>query len=118
MAEAPKELTLQQKIDAKHNAKTVWDSPKDTWEYITIPAENAIGETHAPVTNNRHKFEAGNTYLVPPAVAEDVRDRLKVYAKASVRVLQPKRDYDAERKVSTYGSSGSIAVPVDPATIQ
>jgi hypothetical protein len=108
--------TLQERIDAKHSAKTVWDSPKDRWEYITIPEENPLGEKHASIANNNHVFEAGKTYLVPPEIAEDVKDRLRVYQRACVRVLQPTRDYKAERQVA-IGSTNPGGNAVDPSTI-
>lgn len=115
-----KELTLQEKIDAKHIAKTDWDTPKDNWEYISIPEEDAIGRKHATVSNNNRNFEAGKTYLVPPAVAVDVRERLKIFNRECVRILQPKRDYKSEQQVDKFGTGSAAGIgvqSVDPSTI-
>src|SRR5690349_10198079 len=95
-----KQQTLDERMAAKATQKTDWDTDQSTWEFITIPEENALGERHDSMSLNSHVFEPGKTYRVPPKVAETMRDRLKVYARACVRVLQPKRDVDAERRVA------------------
>lgn len=92
-----------------------WTTDKSNWEYVSIPAENALGYPHDTISVNRHEFKAGQTYLIPPEVALDVKDRLKVYARATIRTLQPRRDYAAERQVSI--GSASAAVAVDPSTL-
>jgi hypothetical protein len=107
---AEKILTLEEKINKKSSDKTVWDTPKESWENISIPEENALGEPHASIWNNKHEFKAGQTYLVPPAVAGDVRDRLRAYAKSCVRVLQPRRDVKSEMEVG--GNRPSIRADV------
>lgn len=109
-----KEVTLQDKIDAKQKQKTVWSTDQKDWVYISIPDENALGEKHDTMGLNTHYFEAGQTYLVPPEVYQTLKERLSVYAKACVRVLQPKRDYAAEKAVNTFGTKGGT--PIDPST--
>lgn len=106
-------LTLDQKIAAKQAAKTDWQTDQKDWEYISIPAENALGEKHDTMGLNSHYFEAGKTYLVPPKVAETIKERLAVYAKACVRVLQPRRDYVSEQQVAIGSSSPAKAVNPD-----
>jgi len=113
---APKELTLDQRIEAKRNMQTDWDTPKDTWEYVTIPKENTLGETHASVGINGRTFTAGNTYLVPKKIADEMRDRLAVYQKSVIRILQPRRDAQAESAVAR--SNPLYATPVDPTTLK
>ncbi len=111
-----KQMTLDERMAAKAVQKTDWESDQSTWEYITIPEENALGEKHDAMSINSHEFFPGKTYKVPPKIAETLRDRLKVYARACVRVLQPKRDVDAERHVA-MGSMRSAAA-VDASTLQ
>ena len=94
-----------------------WQTDQSTWEYITIPEDNAIGEKHAAIGNNRHTFEAGKTYLVPPAVAMDVRDRLKAYAKSVVRVMRPNVDVAAQHAVAVGSANSAGAQPVDATKI-
>jgi len=105
-----KQMTLDEKIAAKASQTTDWDSDQSTWEYVTIPEENALGERHDSMSINNHVFAPGQTYKVPPKIAETLRDRLKVYARACVRILQPKRDVDAERRVAIGSASSAQAV--------
>lgn len=92
-----------------------WETPKETWEYITIPKETALGDPHDDLSINQRKFEAGKKYLVPKEVAEFLTERLFIYNKECVRRLQPTRDYASERAVS-YGSA-IAAQPIDASTI-
>jgi len=110
-----KQMTLDERMAAKASQATDWDTDQSTWEYITIPEENALGTKHDSMSVNNHVFVPGQTYKVPPKIAETLRDRLKVYARACVRILQPKRDVDAERRVAI--GSASSAQAVDASTI-
>ena len=112
-----KQLTLDERIEAKKAlAAKDWQSDRTDWQWITIPEENAIGQEHATVSVNDHEFLAGQTYQVPPKIAETVRERLRVYTKACVRILQPKRDVDIDRQLGTAGRHQ--AQPVNPASLQ
>lgn len=111
------ELTLDQKLAAKHAAKTDWDTDKKNWVYISIPVENPLGEPHASISNNNHSFEAGKTYLVPPLVAQDVHERIKLYGRECVRRLQPNRDIKSLQQVVIGSASGGLYTPVDPGSI-
>lgn len=93
-----------------------WKSDKETWQYISIPQENPLGDRHDSLSLNRHVFEAGQTYLVPQVVAESLQERLRVYSRACIRVLQPKRDFDALSKVPLGNSSAGASAHVDPST--
>src|SRR5208337_4489860 len=117
MALAKLPMTLEEKQEAKQKDPTnVWKSDQANWEYIAIPATNALGEMHASLSVNEYSFEPGQTYKVPPTVAGTLRERLLVYAKECVRVLQPKRDVASEMLVAKYGQGGpGNIVPVDPA---
>ena len=110
-------LTTQEKLDLKAKMPTAWTTDKKDWVYLTIPEENALGEKHDTMGLNTHYFEAGQTYLVPKEVYDTITERLKVYARACVRVLQPKRDYDAEAKVDKFGTQRSVKA-VDPTVLK
>lgn len=112
---AERDKTLAELQKEKREQKTEWDTPKDNWEYVAIPQENALGEQHATMGINDKVFEAGKTYHVPPKTAHTLRERLKVYNRSCVRVLQPRRDYDAERAVS-IGSANPGGTYTDPNT--
>jgi hypothetical protein len=96
-----------------------WKTDKSTWQYVAVPPENALGEVHANMGINKDVFEAGKTYLLPEKMADTLRERLSVYARSQVRILQPKRDSVAENAVA-IGSANSRqlgASPVDPSHI-
>ena len=111
-----RDLTLEERIAKKAAQKTVWQTDQKDWVYISIPEENALGEKHDTMGLNTHYFEAGQTYLVPQEVADTLKERLKVYARACVRVLQPKRDYGAEKAVEHFGTKGGT--PIDPSVLK
>lgn len=97
-------------------------SDKTNWEYVTLPEEDALGNPHPPIGLNSETFEAGKTYLLPPAIAAYVKDRLKVYARSAVRVLSPRRDVDAENRVALGSANarafGHSVQAIDATTIQ
>lgn len=95
---------------------TVYKTDPSTWEFITIPAENALGNRHDDFGLNKIVFKAGETYKVPPQIASYLRERMGEYARACVRVLQPKRDYKAEQAVSVGSARGGQFV--DAASVQ
>lgn len=92
--------------EAKATGKRVdpWETPKETWEYFSIPTETPLGEPHDNFSINHRTFKAGQTYLVPKEVADYLKERLRVYTKESVRRLQPNRDVTAEHAVN-FGSA-------------
>jgi hypothetical protein len=117
--------SLEQKFEEKRTAKTVWDTDKKNWVYVTIPAENALGEVHDAIGINDRSFGPDivrdpntdsvvavhpKTYLVPPEAAETINERLAVYNRACVRILQPKRDYKAEAQVDRFGSARASGI--------
>lgn len=78
-----------------------------TWEYVTIPKKDLLGYQHADMGLNRMIFRHGETYHLPATIAAFLRDRLEVYARACVRVLQPTRDIEAENAVPA-GAARSV----------
>lgn len=93
-----------------------WKTDQATWQYVTIPQENALGEVHAKLSLNRHEFFAGQTYLVPKEAAESLTERLHVYNKSCIRILQPRRDFDALSKIPLGNSSAGNVNHADPST--
>lgn len=89
-----------------------WKSDQTTWEFVSIPDEDALGYAHPPIGLNAHSFEAGKTYKVPPQVAAFVRERLKAYQRATVRVMSPKRDFAAEQAVAVGSANARNTTPV------
>lgn len=92
----------------KVETKDPWQTPKETWQYVTVPDEDPLGHAHPTVSLNKHVFEPGKTYLLPPQVAEYVTDRVRVYARSCVRQLQPNVDLKSLREVAV-GTANSTA---------
>lgn len=66
-----------------------WETSQDTWQYVTIPEDNPLGHKFPTIRLNKYNFEPGQTYKVPVPVAATVNDRIKVYNRSCVRLLQP-----------------------------
>jgi len=85
-----------------------WESPQETWLYVTIPDEDPLGQVFPNVSLNKHIFTANNTYHVPPAVAAYLNERIKVFNRSCVRLLQPTVDRKALQEVAV-GTASPIA---------
>lgn len=97
----------------------VWASPQETWEFVTVPDEDPLGKGFPDISLNKHVFSAGQSYTVPAQVAAYVKDRIKVFNRSCVRLLQPNRDIAAENAVY-FGSKTASQVgshPVDASGI-
>jgi hypothetical protein len=96
-----------------------WLSPQETWEFVTVPDEDPLGKGFPDISLNKHVFSAGETYNVPKQVADYIKDRIKVFNRSCVRLLQPNRDIAAENAVY-FGSKTASQVgshPVDASGI-
>jgi len=93
-----------------------WKSDQDKWEFVSIPDEDVLGNPYPSIGLNSHVFEPGKTYKLPSQVADYVKDRLKAYNRSCTRLLSPKRDLDAERRVAT-GTAPAGITAVDPSTM-
>lgn len=94
-----------------------WETPKETWEFVTVPDEDPLGKTFPNISLNKHIFEAGQTYNLPPQVAAYVKDRIKVFNRSCVRLLQPNVDLKAQTDVQNHGSK-TPATYVDASQVQ
>lgn len=95
-----------------------WETPKETWVYVTIPDEDPLGKEFPHVSLNKHIFEAGKSYNVPSQVAEYVNDRIKVFNRSCIRLLQPNRDMVAVKDSAMNGGFGGSIQAVDASAIQ
>lgn len=77
-----------------------WKTPQETWQYVTIPEEDATGLKHPPIGLNKIEFRAGQTYHVPQAIKAYVDERLKAFQKSVVRLFSPQVDRLALREVA------------------
>lgn len=94
-----------------------WKSNKETWQYVTIPDEDPLGKKYPNIGLNAHSFKAAETYLVPPQVAEYIKDRVKVFNRSCVRLLQPNADMKSISEVSVGSANAPDSTLVDGRTI-
>lgn len=96
-----------------------WTTSQETWEFVTIPEEDPLGTKFHSISLNKQYFDAGKTYKVPPPVAVFLRDRIRVYNKSCVRLLQPNVDMKSisEVAVGTANAPGLVNY-VDASKIQ
>lgn len=66
-----------------------WKTPQETWQFVTVPEEDPLGKAFPTIRLNKEAYSAGQTYKLPVAVAAYVNDRIKVFNKSCVRLLQP-----------------------------
>lgn len=70
-------------------------APKAAGRYVTIPDTDLFDQPHRPVTINGTPYGPG-THFLETELAGTVEERLKTATRADVRILQPRRDSDAE----------------------
>lgn len=88
----------------------------DKFVEITMPATDLYDHTHPGVQLNRHKFEAGKTYLVRTDVATEITRILKTFDREQVRLLRPNADRKSLNEVnrgSQWTSRGATSVALD-----
>lgn len=90
-----------------------WQSDKATWQYVTIPEEDPLGKRFPSIGLNAQHYESGQTYLVPPVVAVYVNDRIKVFNRSCIRLLQPNVDMKSLNEVSVGSAHAPNAQLVD-----
>lgn len=86
-----------------------WETPKETWQYVTVPEEDATGLKYPPIGLNKIEFKAGETYHVPQVIAAYVNERIRAYNKSVVRLFSPQVDRLALREVAV-----GTAAPMTP----
>jgi hypothetical protein len=94
-----------------------WKTPKESWKTVTIPDEDPLGKAYVSIGLNSHTFEAGKTYTVPAQVADYILDRVKVYNRSCVRLLQPNADMKSIREVSVGSANAPESSIVDGANL-
>lgn len=94
-----------------------WKSNKETWQYVTIPDEDPLGKKFPGIGLNHEKYEAAQTYLVPPQVAEFIKERVKVFNRSCIRLLQPNADMKSIGEVSVGSANAPNSTLVDGRTV-
>jgi hypothetical protein len=94
-----------------------WKTPKETWQYITVPDEDPAGSRFPNITINKTAYEAGQTYHLPVAVADFVKERIKTFNRSVTRLFNPKADLEALRVVPVGSAPGGQTNYVDASKI-
>src|SRR5271154_1678033 len=84
-----------------------WDTPEETWQFVTIPDEDFLGKRFPSISLNKFTLQAGQTSKVPAQIAAYFNDRIKVFNKSCVRLLQPNADLKSINEVATGTSAPS-----------
>lgn len=67
----------------------LYTTPQETWQYVAIPTEDPLGKPFPSIYLNKEKYDAGQTYHMPPQIASFVNERIKIFNRSCVRLLQP-----------------------------
>lgn len=94
-----------------------WSTPKETWQYVTLPDEDPTGKTFPTISLNKIGFSAGQTYHVPEPVALYVKDRIKAFNKSVMRLFNSRVDMDALNVVPAGSAPGGSTAYVDASKI-
>jgi hypothetical protein len=81
---------------------------KSDWQYVEIPADDPLGKPHADIFLNHFHFKAGTKHFVPPEIATELKERMKIYAKETLRILMPNQDKLARRMIRDYTDEETI----------
>jgi hypothetical protein len=102
---------------AKEVNNDPFKSPKETWQYVTIPEKDFTDIDYPTISLNKLQFKAGQTYHVPAQVAAYVQERMRAYDKSVVRLFSPSVDRGALNTLRSVGTASAGEV-VDGATIR
>jgi hypothetical protein len=67
----------------------LYETPKETWQHVTIPEDDPLGKPFPTIHLNKEAFKPGETYNLPVQIASFVKERIKVFNRSCVRLLQP-----------------------------
>jgi hypothetical protein len=82
--------TIAKEVEKRPTTITeFYATPKESWQYVTIPEEDPLGKHFPTIFLNKEAFHAGETYNLPAQIATFVKDRIKIFNRSCVRLLQP-----------------------------
>jgi len=115
-------MATKEVVTAKPEPVDPWSTDKATWQFVTIPDRDLTDQKYPPIWLNKIEFQSGQTYSVPPPVAQYLNDRIRAYNRSVTRLFSPARDMDAvnAQSVGTQAGpapSGYRPAPVDASNI-
>jgi len=99
-----------------------WKTPRETWQFVTIPEEDPTGLGFPTIRLNKSEFKAGESYSLPKEVAAFVNERVKAYNRSVTRLFSPVADRKSLNEVavgttSPMAPSGERPTFVDPSKV-
>jgi hypothetical protein len=92
--------------DIARTIPEVFATPKETWQYITIPDEDPTGLKFPSIGLNKIEFRAGETYHLPVQIASFVKERMKAFNRSVTRLFSPQVDRLALNEVAVGTTAG------------
>lgn len=81
---------------------------KSSKTFVTVPEHDIFDKPFATLRLGPHVFEAGVTYELEEPLATTLKERIRVWEKANIRLLQPKKDDVSEAQVDfSKGHTGA-----------
>lgn len=93
----------------------VVEKKKPSKEYVTMPEMDVLDRKFPTIRVNHHEFHAGKTYELEAELASTVKERIRAWQKAELRLVQPKND-DKSIDVMTKNGHGGGGY-VNPSTL-
>jgi len=78
----------------------LFGTPKETWQYVTIPDEDPTGLKFPSIGLNKIEFQAGHSYQLPAQIAAYVTERVKAFNRSVTRLFSPQVDRLAMNQVA------------------
>ena|SRR5580692_8464326 len=94
-----------------------WKSAKETWQFVSVPDEDVTGKKYPSIWLNKMEFRSGESYNLPPQIAEYVKDRVKAFNRSVTRLFSPMVDRIALNDVAVGTTSPATPSGDRPAYI-
>jgi hypothetical protein len=102
-------MAIEKKTIAQgQTVNELFETPKETWQYVTIPEEDPTGLGFPSIGLNKIEFRAGRTYQLPVAIAAYVNERVKAFNRSVTRLFSPQIDRKALNDVAV-GTTAPMA---------
>lgn len=75
-------------------------------EYVDIPQRDIFDMPFPNISIGEHKYEAGQKHYVDAQVAFTLKDRIRAVERANIRLMQPRKDANAEATVARENNRG------------
>lgn len=107
MAEQNVTVTVTGKpVSSTVKRQNPWETSKDTWQYVTVPATDIYDHPFGDISINEHVFKSGEKHYVPAEVAEEMNRLIKNHEAYLLQLLQPRKRQAVLAQVNKNASGG------------